>query len=93
MKDTNTGDNFTLLDLPDIDFKDFPEVDFDLPPLDLELPDDFDLNLEGVDFDLHLEEIDLELNFNDILSDQDFDLPALDFSELPGLELYEGGTK
>lgn len=90
---SNLPETLTLLDLPDIEFKNFPEVDLDLEPLDLELSDDFDLNLESVDFDLHLENLDLDLNFDDIMSDTDFDLPVLDFSEIPGLEINEGGTK
>ena len=83
MKEPNTGDNFTLMDLPDIDFKDFPEVDFDVEPLDLELPD--------VDF--NVEDIKLDLNFEGLIDSKDFDLPVLDFSELPGLDINEGGTK
>lgn len=83
MKEQNTGDNLTLLDLPEVDFKDFPEVDFEIEPLDLAF-DDFDIDLEGVDLDLH---------FDDIMSDTDFDLPGLDFLNIPGLEINEGGTK
>lgn len=79
MTEPNTGDNITPLDLPDIDFKDFPEVDFDIEPIDFDLPDvDFDLNLEGVD---------LDLCFDETLPDMDIDLPVLDVSEIPGLEL------
>ena len=83
MKEPNTHDNITLFELPDIDFKDFPEMDFNLEPFDLELPE--------VDF--NLDDIDLDLNFDGILDDKDFDLPVLDFTELPGLDINEGGTK
>ena len=83
MTDTKKGDNFTLLDLPDIDFKDFPEMDFNLEPLDLELPE--------VDF--NLDNIDLDFDLDGIIKDMDFDLPVLDFTELPGLDINEGGTK
>ena len=83
MTDTKKGDNFTLLDLPDIDFKDFPEIDFNIEPLNLELPD-LDINLDG---------IDLDLNFDGIIDDMDIDLPVLDFTELPGLDINEGGMK
>lgn len=80
MTEPNTRDNITLLDLPDIDFKDFPEVDFDIEPIDFDLAD--------IDFDLKgLEDFDLDLNFDDIMSDRDIDLPVLDVSEIPGLEL------
>ena len=83
MTDTKKGDNFTLLDLPDIDFKDFPEIDFNIEPLDLELPD----------LDINLDDIDLDLNFDGIIDDMDIDPPVLDFTQLPGLDINEGGTK
>lgn len=96
MTDANKHDNITLFELPDFELKDI-NVDFnmdgvDWPDLNIDLNiDDIDLNFD--DFDLHVEDIDLDLNFDDIMSDKDFDLPVLDFSEIPGLELYEGGTK
>lgn len=81
MKETNTGDNYTLFDLPDFDLKDInidlPEVDFDLAPLDLDLPE--------IDFDI--EGVDLDLNFDGLQDDKDVDFPVLDFTDIPGLDI------
>ena len=67
MKEPNTGDNYTLFDLPDFDLKD---INIDLPEIDFDI--------EGVD---------LDLNFDGLLDDKDFDIPVLDFTDIPGLDI------